>query len=138
MRERPAAGDRGSVTVSAGTAAGSCAGFAATIPSTGIWTTTFGAGTPNTTSPFTVSTSASQPALTILAGESLCLRVSVTLTNGNAIAMLYDGTVGVADTHLIPPSTVVPESLLGLLGLALVIPIVTNRRRLASMLRLNR
>ena len=45
-----------------------------------------------------------------------------------------NGRVGVADTRLIPPSTVVPESLLGLLGLALVIPVVTNRRRLASLL----
>jgi hypothetical protein len=46
--------------------------------------------------------------------------------------MTYDGTAGVADTQVIPPSTVVPESLLGFLGLALLIPVITNRRRLLS------
>ncbi|MDQ6722263.1 MAG: glycosyltransferase [Candidatus Dormibacteraeota bacterium] len=131
--------DTGSVSVSVGTAAAGCAGFVATIPNGGTtWTTTFGAGTPNTTSPLSVNTSASQAALVIAAGRSLCLRVVVTQTNGSQISMLYDGTAGIADTRLIPPSTVVPESLLGLLGLALVIPVVTNRRRLASMLRLVR
>jgi 1,2-diacylglycerol 3-beta-glucosyltransferase len=139
MRWIVTAGSRGRVTVSVGTAAASCAGFVATIPSgASTWTTTFGPGTPNPTSPTTVNTSASQPALVIAAGRSLCLRVVVTQTNGNTVAMLYDGTAGVADTRLIPPSTVVPESLLGLLGLALVIPVVTNRRRLASRLRFAR
>ena len=43
--------------------------------------------------------------------------------------MLYDGVAGVADTRLVPPSIVVPESLLGFAGLALVIPVFTGRRR---------
>ncbi|HEV2036399.1 MAG TPA: glycosyltransferase [Candidatus Dormibacteraeota bacterium] len=133
-----APGDSGSVNVSVGTAAASCAGFVATIPNGGTtWNTTFGTGGIHTTSPFTVSTSASQT-LVILAGRSLCLRVVVTQTNGEQIDMLYDGLAGIADTRLIPPTTVVPESLLGLLGLALVIPVVTKRRRLMSTLRLIR
>ncbi len=52
--------------------------------------------------------------------------------------MTYDGTAGVADTQLLPPSTVVPESVLGLVGLALAIPVITGRRRLLSLLRLRR
>jgi hypothetical protein len=43
--------------------------------------------------------------------------------------MLYDGTAGVADTRVVPPSIVVPESLLGFLGLALLVPVFTGRRR---------
>jgi hypothetical protein len=50
--------------------------------------------------------------------------------------MIYDGVVGTADTRLVPPSTVVPESLVGWLGLALAIPLVTQRRRLLAVLRL--
>jgi hypothetical protein len=41
--------------------------------------------------------------------------------------MLYDGTAGVADTNLVPPSIVVPESLLGLVGLVAVAPIFASR-----------
>jgi hypothetical protein len=52
--------------------------------------------------------------------------------------MLYDGPAGVADTRLIPPTTVVPESVLGLLGVALVVPLVTGRRRVISFLRARR
>jgi len=46
--------------------------------------------------------------------------------------MLYDGTAGVADTRVVPPSIVVPESLLGFAGLALIVPIFASglmRRR---------
>jgi cellulose synthase/poly-beta-1,6-N-acetylglucosamine synthase-like glycosyltransferase len=123
------------VTVSVGAVAGlSCAGFAATIPNGGTtWTTTFGSNGINTTSPFTVSTSASQTALVIPAGGSLCLAVTLTHNTGGKTSMTYDGTAGVADTQLIPPSTVVPESVLGLLGLALAIPVITGRRRLLSV-----
>lgn len=124
------------VTVSAGVSAtASCAGFVASIPSTGTWTTTFGKNSPNPTSPFTVVTSASQPALVIPAGGSLCLAVTVTHSTGERTSMDYDGTAGVDDTQLLPPSTVVPESVLGLLGLALAIPVITGRRRLLSLFR---
>src|SRR3989475_604461 len=52
----------------------SCVGFVATIPNAGTtWTTTFGAGGVQTTSPFTLSTSASQLSLAIPAGGSPCL-----------------------------------------------------------------
>ena len=37
--------------------------------------------------------------------------------------MLYDGVAGAADTHVAPPSVVVPESLLAFAGLALAIPL---------------
>jgi hypothetical protein len=49
--------------------------------------------------------------------------------------MLYDGVAGVADTRLVPPSIVVPESLLGLGGLALAIPVFTGRKRWLLWLR---
>jgi len=52
--------------------------------------------------------------------------------------MLYDGVAGVGDTRLSPPSTVVPESLLGFAGVALLIPLITGRRRLLSFLRVRR
>ncbi len=125
------------VAVHVGAVAGaSCAGFVATIPNGGsTWTTTFGSNGANTTSPFTVSTSASQAALVIPAGGSLCLRVELKHGTGGATSFLYDGTAGVADTRLTPPSTVVPESLLGFVGLALAIPIITGRRRLLSFFR---
>ena len=128
------------VTVSVGAVAGaSCAGFVATIPNGGTtWTTTFGTNGVNTTSPFTVSTSASQAALVIPAGGSLCLRVALSHGTGGATSMTYDGLAGVADTQLIPPSTVVPEALLGFLGVALAIPLMTGRRRLLSLLRARR
>jgi hypothetical protein len=126
------------VTVSVGAVAGaSCAGFAASIPNGGTtWTTTFGTNGINTTSPVTVSTSASQAALVIPAGGSLCISVSLAHGTGGATTFSYDGTAGAGDTQLVPPSTVVPESVLGLLGLALAIPVITGRRRLLSLLRL--
>jgi 1,2-diacylglycerol 3-beta-glucosyltransferase len=128
------------VSVSVGAVAGaSCAGFVGTIPNAGsTWTTTVGSNGINTTSPFTVSTSAGQAALVIPAGGSLCLAVTLTHNTGGRISMTYDGTAGVADTQLVPPSTVVPESLLGLLGVALVIPLITGRRRVLAFLRVRR
>ena len=128
------------VRVTVGAVAGaSCAGFVGTIPNAGTtWTTTVGSNGINTTSPFTVSTSASQAALVIPAGGSLCLAVTLTHNTGGRISMTYDGTAGVADTRLVPPSTVVPEALLGLLGVALVIPLITGRRRVLAFLRVRR
>jgi cellulose synthase/poly-beta-1,6-N-acetylglucosamine synthase-like glycosyltransferase len=128
------------ISVSVGAVAGaSCAGFVATIPSGGsTWTTTYGPNGANTTSPVTVNTSASQTALVIPAGGSLCMRVVLTHSTGGATAFLYDGTTGVADNQLVPPSTVVPESVLGFLGLALAIPMITARRRLLSFFKVRR
>ena len=116
----------------------SCVGFVATIPNAGTtWTTTFGAGGVQTTSPFTLSTSASQLALVIPAGGSLCLSADIT-AEPDDVPMTYDGPAGVANTRLIPPTTVVPESLLGFLGVAFAIPLVTRGRRLLSFLRVHR
>jgi cellulose synthase/poly-beta-1,6-N-acetylglucosamine synthase-like glycosyltransferase len=127
------------ISLSVGVAAGpSCAGFVATIPNGGTtWTTTYGALGAHTTSPFTVSTSGAQLALVIPAGGSLCLRADISVEQDDE-PMLYDGPAGVADTRLIPPTTVVPESLLGFLGVALVIPLVTARRRLLSLFRVRK
>src|SRR6266480_1980345 len=65
------------VTISAGVVSGSsCALFVPSVPNAGTtWTTTYGGSGANTTSPFTVSTSGSQAALSIPAGGSLCVRV---------------------------------------------------------------
>jgi hypothetical protein len=52
--------------------------------------------------------------------------------------MRYDGTAGVADTRVVPPSIVVPESVLGFAGLALLIPVFTSRRRLLALLKVRR
>ncbi|HEY4889626.1 MAG TPA: glycosyltransferase family 2 protein [Candidatus Dormibacteraeota bacterium] len=128
---------RDTVTVSAGVSAtASCAGFVASIPNGGTtWTTTFGAAGVHTTSPFTVSTSASQAALVIPAGGSLCLRVTLTHNAGTRASMVYDGTAGVGNTQMTPPSIVVPESLLGFVGFALLIPLFTSRKRVLGYLR---
>jgi hypothetical protein len=127
------------VTVSAGVSlTASCVGFLATIPNApSTWTTTYGSapGVAHTTSPFTVSTSASQLPLVIPAGGSLCLQVVLTHTTGGRPFMTYDGVAGLADTRLTPPTSVVPESLIGWLGLALAIPLLTQRRRVVSFLR---
>jgi hypothetical protein len=64
--------------------------------------------------------------------------VALTHGTGGATSFLYDGAAGVADTQLIPPSTVVPESVLGFLGLALAIPVITARRRLLSFFKVRR
>jgi cellulose synthase/poly-beta-1,6-N-acetylglucosamine synthase-like glycosyltransferase len=128
------------VTISAGVSAtASCAGFVATIPNGGTtWSTTYGSNGANTTSPFTVSTSASQASLSIPAGGSLCLSVTLTHNTGGKPSMVYDGTAGVGDTQVVPPSIVVPESILGFAGLALLIPVFTGRKRLLALLRVRR
>jgi cellulose synthase/poly-beta-1,6-N-acetylglucosamine synthase-like glycosyltransferase len=135
------------VTVTAGTSAtASCAGFAATIPNAGTtWTASFGSTTANPTSPLIVSTAGpppgngSQAALAIPQGGSLCLSVTLTHVTGGPVLMLYDGTTGSgADTRVVPPSIVVPESLMGLAGLAAVIPMVTGRKRLLAFLRIRK
>ena len=124
------------VTVGAGVSAtASCAGVVATIPNGGTtWSTTFGTSGANTASPFTVSTSASQTSLSIPAGGSLCLLVTLTHNTGGNPSMLYDGRAGVADTRVVPPSIVVPDSVLGFAGLALLIPVFTSRKRLLAFL----
>ena len=125
------------VTLSVGVSAlPTCAGFAPTIPNGGTtWTTTYGGSGTNTTSPFTVSTSAAQAALTIPAGGSLCLQVVLIHNTGGKPSMLFDGAIGVADTHLTPPSVVVPESVLPFAALAVAIPLITGRRRLLALVR---
>ena len=132
-------GSSSTVTLTAGVAAGaSCAAFAATIPNAGTtWTTTYGLGGVHNTSPFTVSTSASQLLLVIPPGGSLCLSVDVSQGNGNGgnVDLVYDGATGTADTRVVPPSIVVPESMLGFAGLALLIPVFTQRRRLYAFMR---
>jgi cellulose synthase/poly-beta-1,6-N-acetylglucosamine synthase-like glycosyltransferase len=132
--------DSTTVIVSAGVSAGaSCAGFVATIPNGGTtWTTTYGPGGVHKTSPFTVSTSGSQAALVIPAGGSLCLSVDISQASGNNIDLLYDGGDGVANTRLVPPSIVVPESLLGFAAFALLIPVLTGRKRLLAFVKVRR
>jgi cellulose synthase/poly-beta-1,6-N-acetylglucosamine synthase-like glycosyltransferase len=117
------------VSIAVGTSAtASCAGFVATIPNLGsTWTATFGTSTANTTSPFTVSTSASQLALVIPPGGSLCVSITLTHNTGGKPSMLYDGTAGNADTNILPPSIIVPEGLLGFAGLAVLVPIFAGR-----------
>ena len=117
------------VSIAAGVSAtSSCAAFVATVPAVGsTWTATYGSNGTNTTSPFTVSTSASQLPMVIVQGGSLCIQVTLTHSTGGKPSMLYDGTAGVADTRVVPPSIVVPESLLGFAGLALIVPIFASR-----------
>jgi cellulose synthase/poly-beta-1,6-N-acetylglucosamine synthase-like glycosyltransferase len=128
------------VTVSAGVSpTASCAGYVAAVPNPGTtWTTTYGSSGANPTSPFTVSTSAGQNPLVIPAGGSLCLTVTLIHNTGGKPTMVYDGAPGVADTRVVPPSIVVPESVISLLGLALLIPLVTARRRVLALLRITR
>ena len=124
------------VTLAAGVSAlPTCVGFTPTVPATGTWTTTYGGSGINTASPFTISTSAAQPSLTIPAGGSLCLQVTLTHNTGGKPFMLYDGVSGVASTNVSPPSTVVPESVLPYAGVALVIPLLTQRRRALAWIR---
>ncbi len=124
---------RDTITLSAGVLTGGVC--TVQIPTGGAsWTTTYGSGGINTTSPVTVNTSASQT-VTIPPGGTLSLVVALTQGTGGATTFLYDGVGGTADTQLNPPSMVVPESVLGLVGLALAIPLITGRRRLFSFLR---
>jgi hypothetical protein len=130
--------DTVSVTVGV-SATASCTGFTASIPSSGTtFSAQYGASTPNTTSPLTVSTSASQAALTIPAGGSLCIAVTLTHTTGGKPSMLYDGSTGTADTRIVPPTTVVPEAVLPFAALAVAIPLLTARRRIGALLRWRR
>jgi hypothetical protein len=64
--------------------------------------------------------------------------VSVTLAHitGGKPIMLYDGAAGVADTRVVPPSIIVPETVLGLLGFALLIPVFTRPKRVLQLLRI--
>jgi cellulose synthase/poly-beta-1,6-N-acetylglucosamine synthase-like glycosyltransferase len=128
------------VTVSVGVSAtASCTGFVPTIPNGGTtWSTTYGSNGAHTTSPFTVSTSSAQAQLVVAAGGSLCLSVTQTHNTGGRPFMLYDGIAGVGDTRVVPPSIVVPESLMGLVGLAAFIPMVTGRKRLLAVLRIRK
>jgi glycosyltransferase involved in cell wall biosynthesis len=125
------------VSVAVGVSAtASCAGFTGSIPNGGTtFTGSYGGATANTTSPLTVTTSASQAALSVPAGGSLCIAVTLTHNTGGKPSMIYDGASGVASTELVPPSTVVPELVLPFAGLALVIPLITGRRRGLAWLR---
>ena len=117
------------VSLTAGVSAlSSCAGFVATIPNAGsTWSTTFGPNGAMTTSPLTLSASASQLPLVIPPGGSLCISVTLSHNTGGKPSMIYDGQAGVADTRVVPPSIIVPESLLGLLGFAPLIPLLASR-----------
>jgi len=118
------------VTVVVGASASSSCG-AITTPIT--WSTTYGSAGANKTSPFTMSATGS---VAIQSGWSLCLQVTLTHVTGGKTAMVYDGTGGVGDTNLAAPaSIIVPESLIGFVGLAALIPLITSRRRIAAFLR---
>ncbi len=109
-------------------ATSSCAIFMPLIPNVGsTWSTTYGSSGTNTTSPFTVSTSASQLPLVITTGGSLCVQVTLTHSTGGKPSMVYDAPAGTGDTNVVAPSIIVPESLLGLVGLVVVIPILATR-----------
>jgi cellulose synthase/poly-beta-1,6-N-acetylglucosamine synthase-like glycosyltransferase len=127
---------RDTISLSAGVLAGGVC--VVQIPTGGAtWTTTYGTNGINTTSPVTVNTSASQT-VTIPSGGQLCLVVSLAHGTGGATNFLYDGLAGAADTQLITPTFVVPESVLGFSGLALAIPLITGRRRLLAFFRVHR
>ena len=116
-----------SVTLAAGVSAtASCAGFVATVPNVGsTWSATYGTAAGNTANPLNVSTSASQLALVIPPGGSLCLSVTLTHSTGGKPSMLFD--TAAAATSVVPPSIVVPEGLMGLAGLAAFVPLVAAR-----------
>ncbi|HUZ85645.1 MAG TPA: glycosyltransferase family 2 protein [Candidatus Baltobacterales bacterium] len=125
------------VTVAAGVSAtASCTGFTAQVPNAGsTWTAAYGSGSTNPTSPLTVTTSASQASMVIPSGGTLCISVTLTHVTGGKPSMVYDGIAGVGDTSVVPPSIVVPESLVGFAGLAALIPLITSRRRIAALVR---
>jgi hypothetical protein len=108
------------VTLSVGVvgAGVSCVGFAPGFS----WSGTYGSlGGAN---PAVFSTAG--PMVTITNGQTLCLKVDLSVEQDDA-NMIYDSAA--AATRLVPPFTVVPESLLGLAGLALAIPAIAGRRR---------
>jgi cellulose synthase/poly-beta-1,6-N-acetylglucosamine synthase-like glycosyltransferase len=117
------------VSVSVGVlATSSCAGFIATIPNVGTtWSAAYGGNTANATSPLTVTTSASQLALVIPPGGSLCVSLTLTHETGGKPSMLYDGTTSAGPSSIVPPSIIVPESLLPVAGFALLIPVLATR-----------
>jgi 1,2-diacylglycerol 3-beta-glucosyltransferase len=118
------------VTLTVGTSASpTCVPFTPAFS----WSANYGSASGNPTSPLV--TTSSQGPLTILAGQTLCLQVVLTHNTGGKPSMLYDSPIGVADTHLTPPVTVVPESLLPFAALALAIPLITGRRKLLALLR---
>jgi hypothetical protein len=71
-------------------------------------------------------------------GGSLCFQVDGSQGNGNNLDLVYDGTAGVGDTRLVPPSIVVPESLLGFAAFALLIPLFTSRKRVLAFVKVRR
>ena len=106
-----------------------CSAAVNVLPNPGsTWTTTYGVSGAQTTSPLTVSTSKSQLPVAIPAGSSLCVTVTLTHETGGKPSMLYDGT-GTGATALTAPSTIVPESLLGFIGIALIVPVMAGRLR---------
>ena len=62
----------------------------------------------------------------------------LTHNTGGKPFMVYDGVAGAGDTRVTPPSSVVPEAMLPLAGLAIAIPLITGRRRLIRLLQLVR
>jgi hypothetical protein len=118
-----------SVSVAVGVSAtASCAGFVPLIPAaTTTWSANYGASTSNTTSPLTFSTSASQPAIVIPAGGSLCVSVTLVHNTGGKPSMVYDGGAGTGNTGFVPPSIIVPEGLLGFAALAVFVPVAASR-----------
>ena len=119
------------VSIAAGLSlTGSCTGFVALVPNAGTtWTAIYGASTSNPTSPVAVNTSASQLPLVIPANATLCLSVTLTHSTGGKPSMQYDGAAGAGSTNVVPPSIIVPESLLSFVGLAFVVPILASRIR---------
>ncbi len=119
------------VSIAVGVSAtSSCAAFVPLIPNVGsTWSATYGSSGANATSPFTFSTSASQLPMVITAGGSLCVQVTLTHNTGGKPSLVYDGPAGSGDTNVVAPSIIVPESLLGFLGFAAVIPIFASRLR---------
>jgi cellulose synthase/poly-beta-1,6-N-acetylglucosamine synthase-like glycosyltransferase len=106
----------------------SCAGFVASVPKTGTtWTASFGTGNPAATNSVTVTTSAAQDPLVIPAGNTLCISVTLTHMTGGKPSLLYDGTAAAGASNVVAPSIIVPESLIPLMGFAVVIPVIASR-----------
>ncbi|TMC85899.1 MAG: hypothetical protein E6J06_02340 [Chloroflexi bacterium] len=65
--------------------------------------------------------------MVVTAGGSLCVQVTLTHNTGGKPSLVYDGPAGSGDTNIVAPSIIVPESLLGFIGFAAVIPILASR-----------